>query len=651
MAKISVPEFDAHGVVVDQDRTGNVSGQLTKAQNAIADPLGEKGSIHKRPGLKAINGTAGNGTVRGGIGVPRLLGSAGPDMANPFTDITVTITQYTTPTVGTGGTSSTGYVQRLGTTFDDESFYYLWDWNNDFAEFDPNTIYGDIDDLYDVTGDGDPILKVPNAVVNTIVPVTLFGDTLGFWYVALDTALAQDADSTTTYTDTQTLIFPTGSVRAYNGSGSGSGGQDDSAYPLVTWFVNGQGEDGYPTCILNNVLYYAAGSANYTVGTNNPPLRSYDGYTDKVVAYAPLNQDVSSSAPPKAIVSLLAANNRVYFSTFDGGSHSIAVTSMTRAGTVVTTTTTAAHGLATGDTISVLGAVETEYNITAAITVTGATTFTFDIGTTPTSPATGTITVGSAVKGSVYEIDPATTGVIKLGSTFPTGHIPYALCWAYGRLWCGTAVNRNESTAASRIYYFRPDIDTSWTLDETFSANEGICMALASFQGRLFAALNFNSAAGGTARVMVRATTGTWSASDTGTVPAAAGNYDSGYMSLLVWPPEDGSVTSPASALFATRRAITGDAGTGALRKFNGTSWSTVHTWDYDASGTGHLESTYTINSSNTPVPTLWVTRGTLLYNSTNGTSWTDRTAGVPAGATNYMGSAGFGGLVLQLTR
>ena len=177
-----------------------------------------------------------------------------------------------------------------------------------------------------------------------------------------------------------------------------------------------------------------------------------------------------------------------------------------------------------------------------------------------------------------------------------------------------------------------------------------MCTALAAFQGQLYAALDLNANGGGTARVMVRATTGTWSASDSGTV--SAGAYDNGYTTLKVWPPEDGSVTSPTSALFAVRRHITGDAGVGALRKFNGSSWSTVHTWNYDTTGTSRIESTYSINSSNTPVPTLWLGGGAnLLPNSTDGTTWTDRWSTLTSGAQTVGVSAGFTGAILQVSR
>ncbi len=69
-----------------------------------------------------------------------------------------------------------------------------------------------------------------------------------------------------------------------------------------------------------------------------------------------------------------------------------AVTSVTSAAGTATVTTTAAHGLSTNDWVYIEGAVEPAYNGTFKITVTGASTYTYAVAFTPTSPATGTIT-------------------------------------------------------------------------------------------------------------------------------------------------------------------------------------------------------------------------------------------------------------------
>jgi hypothetical protein len=66
------------------------------------------------------------------------------------------------------------------------------------------------------------------------------------------------------------------------------------------------------------------------------------------------------------------------------------ISTITRGGTgnlTATLTTAAAHGLVTGNRVSVSGATPTEFNGTYAITVTGATTFTYTMATAPSGNA------------------------------------------------------------------------------------------------------------------------------------------------------------------------------------------------------------------------------------------------------------------------
>lgn len=75
------------------------------------------------------------------------------------------------------------------------------------------------------------------------------------------------------------------------------------------------------------------------------------------------------------------------------------VSSITRSGTTATVTTATAHGFSTGDVALIAGAAETEYNGEFVVTVTGATTFTYDVVGSPSTPATGTITSKRAPAG------------------------------------------------------------------------------------------------------------------------------------------------------------------------------------------------------------------------------------------------------------
>lgn len=70
----------------------------------------------------------------------------------------------------------------------------------------------------------------------------------------------------------------------------------------------------------------------------------------------------------------------------------ISVSTLTRSGTTATATTASNHSLASGISVTIAGANETDYNGTYTITVTGLDTFTYTVAGSPASPATGTVT-------------------------------------------------------------------------------------------------------------------------------------------------------------------------------------------------------------------------------------------------------------------
>ena len=70
------------------------------------------------------------------------------------------------------------------------------------------------------------------------------------------------------------------------------------------------------------------------------------------------------------------------------GNAALTISTLTCVTTTATATTLGPHGLESGNKVTVSGAVEANYNVTAVATVTGATTFTYTI-TNTTSPATG----------------------------------------------------------------------------------------------------------------------------------------------------------------------------------------------------------------------------------------------------------------------
>ncbi|MDC9834333.1 hypothetical protein [Rhizobium binxianense] len=76
---------------------------------------------------------------------------------------------------------------------------------------------------------------------------------------------------------------------------------------------------------------------------------------------------------------------------------------LTSVGTVVTATVAAGTtGLRSGQTVSIAGATQTEYNGNVVITVTGANSFTYNFAGSGTSPATGTIRAGDLGLDTTY---------------------------------------------------------------------------------------------------------------------------------------------------------------------------------------------------------------------------------------------------------
>lgn len=113
------------------------------------------------------------------------------------------------------------------------------------------------------------------------------------------------------------------------------------------------------------------------------------GVTTAIITY-PAGETVTVGQPC-CIVQFL---NKVYMFRGYATSNAVpaAITSISRSVNTATVTTTAPHGLATGQWVTVAGATQYDYNIVAQITVTGASTYTYTVSNTPVTPATGTMT-------------------------------------------------------------------------------------------------------------------------------------------------------------------------------------------------------------------------------------------------------------------
>lgn len=214
--------------------------------------------------------------------------------------------------------------------------------------------------------------------------------------------------------------------------------------------------------------------------------------------------------------------------------------------------------------------------------------------------------------GRVFELDIATAQLTPIGAAFTTGHVPYALAWHNGRLYCGT--HRQVSTAVGKIYTILPGVDTAWVEDyDLSSASMAGVASMLSFQGTLF--VGCTAAAGTFATVIKRATDGTYSTAETGSGGTAKAN--NGFLSLAEFSGNiyAGYWNNDTTAITSIRKSS------------DGTTWSVSYTG-----------ATTTLR----PIIALFVDNGVLyaiggglgltaaILSTTDGTTWTDLTANLP---------------------
>lgn len=312
---------------------------------------------------------------------------------------------------------------------------------------------------------------------------------------------------------------------------------------------------GSPGCgvVVNNTLIYPYGS--YTVDTDAPQIRIFDGTTDHLLAYVP---DVLATTPTvcKAVISMIAANGVIYFSTLDTG---------------------ASH---------------------------------------------------SDWAGRVFELNPDSGDITVLGSSFSGGNLPYALAWHMGRLFVGT--NSGAMADGYNVYFYRPGIDTSWTLDVTFgggSAFSGIT-SMTSYKGQLFAGTAVGSTGGiRQALVLTRDSTGTYTSTNASGDSGATVDTDSAFVSLCEF---GGNLYAGYfGGVSGTKKAL--------IRKWNGSSWSTVYT------GSSTTIIPFVQMFVDTPTSTMYVigggpsgltTKQAVLLSTTDGSSYTNLSAQLIGSAT-----------------
>lgn len=131
------------------------------------------------------------------------------------------------------------------------------------------------------------------------------------------------------------------------------------------------------------------------------------------------------------------------------GYGSVNVTSINRSGDTATVVTATPHYLTTGTPALLAGANEVDYNIETPITVIDGTTFTYPVANTPTTPATGTITVKRAGAGFTIPFDDTNKSVFRAA----TGNRHYLRV-------DDNAPSGTQKEAMVRCYESMSDIDT-----------------------------------------------------------------------------------------------------------------------------------------------------------------------------------------------
>jgi len=141
--------------------------------------------------------------------------------------------------------------------------------------------------------------------------------------------------------------------------------------------------------VNNQKLFAIAGGNIYDTGTN-PATLVYSGLTNS--RWQHIN---FSTAGGNFVVMVNGVDAAMVYDGTDWcklatTNTPITISSLTSSGTTATVTTATAHGLVTDNRVVISGATEAPYNGAFRITVTGATTFTYTMASSTTSPATGT---------------------------------------------------------------------------------------------------------------------------------------------------------------------------------------------------------------------------------------------------------------------
>jgi len=230
-----------------------------------------------------------------------------------------------------------------------------------------------------INGDASDTSVYLNSTINTGTAVSSVTSVNGTYTAGSSTSSVNVTVTAKTGTLNPGLLFP---VSAITGISPGAATVISGTYVSFA--------QGATTVAVSGVT--AAGPivpGSTTAATNLTFLAGYPGYVSAMASQTAFTFTFSSAVPS-----------------------SIAISSISGDGTTATVTTSAAHKLVTGSSITIAGATPGGFNVTATIVVTGTTTFTFASTVNATATVAGSITAFTLPAGSFSSVvsTPPSTG-------------------------------------------------------------------------------------------------------------------------------------------------------------------------------------------------------------------------------------------------
>lgn len=240
---------------------------------------------------------------------------------------------------------------------------------------------------------------------------------------------------------------------------------------------------------------------------------------------------------------------------------------------------------------------------------------TYDAGSTATSNLTTT----------VFQLDPENRVLSQIGDVFPQGavqNVPVtALGWGQNRLWARTTTMQ-AGDVHYYTYFFRPGVDTAWTLDETVNESRG-GLDVITYQGRIFFSMQENPASVVGAVVRVRSTLGVYSTAKTALALESAGPDMASFGSNHF-----GKMITFGGNLYVSYWNNNGNRFS-RIYKFDGTTWTVV----YASTSNGSTAVPFTqamVIGGKLHFFSSWNSSSGLIHvviQSPDGTTWTDQSA------------------------